>query len=90
MPLLKVGKNHLFTEDIRNVITPSTDGGRDCVWVQYRNGNKDPFFGEEAETLRQWLASQEQSTHESELAKLRTTPAKPAIVTKAEPAKATK
>lgn len=73
MPLLKVGKNHLFTEDIRNVITPSTDGGRDCVWVQYRNGDKDPFQGEEAETLRQWLASQAEAS----------TPA--TLVTKAEP-----
>lgn len=58
MPLLIVGRNHLFTEDFRNVVTPSTDGGRDCAWVQYRNGDKDPFFGEEAETLRRWLASQ--------------------------------
>lgn len=79
MPLLKVGKNHLFTEDIRNVITPSTDGGRDCVWVQYRNGDKDPFQGEEAETLRQWLASQSEAKPDTApfITKSEPIPAKP-------------
>lgn len=73
MPLLVVGRNHLFTEDFRNVITPSNQGGRDCVVVRFRNGNEESFQGEEAETLRQWLASQAEAS------------APATLVTKAEP-----
>lgn len=58
MPPLKVGKNHLFVEDIRNVITPSAKGTPGSVTVIYRNGDEDTFQGEEADIVRQWLAIQ--------------------------------
>lgn len=74
MPLLKVGKNHIDTDKIARYVSPSTQGDhKDAVTILYVWGGEQVFLGEEAETLRQWLASQAEA------------PAPATLVTKAEP-----
>lgn len=76
MPLLKVGRNHIDTDKIANVVSPSTQGvHEDAVVVRFIWGAEQVFLGEEAETLRQWLAGQVETPK----------PAHVPLVTKSEP-----
>jgi hypothetical protein len=76
--MLKIGKNHFNSDRIVNVVSPAAQGQQTGGAKVVLAGSEDVFlFGEDAEAMREWLASQ--------------CPAPKAVVTtKAEPSKATK
>lgn len=59
MPLLKVDRVHINTDRIVSVTTPTSQGNqRDGAKIVLAGGEDLTVFGEDAETVRQWLASQ--------------------------------